>query len=629
MDDQEFPVLGTQKTARKVIGPADPDDTERDRRPSGHPIPVSRGLDRGMRPAKNIRSVRKGNRDVRAQGVQEPLTSPLSPLADSFNPRPTSEKQKNQRQLTDNDLDRSPARTGLGETETPWDSIQNEVATIGTAKPIEIGKPVAMADVAMPRGPAGTGAGGPVATEISMTTVTDRTEASGPRRRVTDAPVVTELCSQTGNDRTEASGPAVTVAGGSVRIVKKFRPAGETTETGMVTGTGSGGTVVTGTRFLAVAEVHAPIAERKGDQWSNIGNSDQITEVNTEMTSPNQLEHTSARGGSVVETDSRGNGMAEDGAHFLKPDVIRGTSDKEPVLVPFSYSSNKEMEAVDTISKEDPAEGDTIMVGVVGSAAPWFLTGWTNDVEVEFMIDTGCQVTILATSVFDRMCDIHPEVRNGLVPCAQRLVSADSSPLTVMGRINLNVVFPGLKCDMWCVVASIGTDGLLGTEALQSCLPHQLDLRTGQLWANGRSTLQLHQQKSTPLVSGSLITAVVIPPDSEVVAKFSISGGQLGACALIDPNWDLTEQYGVLVGHTLVDATTPSASVLIINPNAEEVVLPCGSSIGDLVPVLSVSMARSMEYLSETTTEKLPEYLEDIVRGGSRFPGRYRSSVLA
>ena len=146
-------------------------------------------------------------------------------------------------------------------------------------------------------------------------------------------------------------------------------------------------------------------------------------------------------------------------------------------------------------------------------------------------------------------------------------------------------------------------------------LPHQLDLRTGQLWANGRSTLQLHQQKSTPLVSGSLITAVVIPPDSEVVAKFSISGGQLGACALMDPNWDLTEQYGVLVGHTLVDATTPSASVLIINPNAEEVVFPCGSSIGDLVPVLSVSMARSMEYLSETTTENLPEYLEDIVRG--------------
>ena len=132
----------------------------------------------------------------------------------------------------------------MGETETPWDSIQNEVAMIGTAKPIEIGKPVAMADVAVPRGPAGTGAGGPVRTEISMTTVTDRTEASGPRRSVTGAPVVTELRSQTGNDRTEASGPAVTVAGGSVSVAKKFRPAGEIAETGVMTGTGTGGPVV-------------------------------------------------------------------------------------------------------------------------------------------------------------------------------------------------------------------------------------------------------------------------------------------------------------------------------------------------------------------------------------------------
>ena len=89
----------------------------------------------------------------------------------------------------------------------------------------------------------------------------------------------------------------------------------------------------------------------------------------------------------------------------------------------------------------------------------------------------------------------------------------------------MNIVFPGLQCNMCCVVANIGSDGLLGTEALQSCLPHQLDLRTGQLWAEGRSTLQLHQQKPTPDVNGLLLTAVVLPPDSEVMASFSLNGG--------------------------------------------------------------------------------------------------------
>ena len=120
-------------------------------------------------------------------------------------------------------------------------------------------------------------------------------------------------------------------------------------------------------------------------------------------------------------------------------------------------------------------------MGAVGSAAPWFLTGWAAEVEIEFMIDTGCQVTILGTSVFERMCTFDPRVKSRLRLCGRRLVLADSSRLTVKGELEVTVVFPGLSCDMLLVVASIGSDGLLGTEALQSCLPHQLDLRTEQL----------------------------------------------------------------------------------------------------------------------------------------------------
>ena len=145
-----------------------------------------------------------------------------------------------------------------------------------------------------------------------------------------------------------------------------------------------------------------------------------------------------------------------------------------------------------------PECGEAIIVGAIGSAAPWFLTGWAHEVEIEFMIDTGCQVTILSMTVFERMCTVYPAVRSALRPCLRRLVSADSSPLIVQGQLELAIVFPGLCCDMLFVVANIGSDGLLGTEALQSYLPHQLDLRTGQLWADGWSALQLHQQRLTP-----------------------------------------------------------------------------------------------------------------------------------
>ena len=113
---------------------------------------------------------------------------------------------------------------------------------------------------------------------------------------------------------------------------------------------------------------------------------------------------------------------------------------------------------------------------------------------------------------------------------------------------------------MLFVVDSIGSDGQLGMEALQSCLPHQLDLRMGQLWGDGRSALKLHQQRLTPEVDGFLTTSVVLPPYSAIVTPFSVSG--------VLPNWTLTEEYRVIVGHTLVDSSSRSASVLIVNPKA-------------------------------------------------------------
>ena len=85
----------------------------------------------------------------------------------------------------------------------------------------------------------------------------------------------------------------------------------------------------------------------------------------------------------------------------------------------------------------------------------------------------------MATSVFERMRTSDLQVRSRLRPCGFRLVSADSSLSTVKGELEVTIVFPGLSCDMLLVVASIGSDGLLGTEALQSCLPHQLDYERG------------------------------------------------------------------------------------------------------------------------------------------------------
>ena len=229
------------------------------------------------------------------------------------------------------------------------------------------------------------------------------------------------------------------------------------------------------------------------------------------VTVPELIEH-SAVGGGVADPPFAGQPMENTGE---SGDLQNGRQ---------SHADNRNVPLdVGTGGQESPQDiGETIVVGSVGLAAPWFMTGWADGVEVEFMIDTGCQVTILATSVFERMCASDPRVRSRLRQCGRRLVSADFSPLTVRGELEMTVVFPGLSCDMILVVASIGSDGLLGTEALQSCLPHQLDLRTGHLWVEGRSTLQLHQQRLAPRAAAYLTTLVVMPLDSEVVAPVSV-----------------------------------------------------------------------------------------------------------
>ena len=64
-DSREFPSLEAQRMAGNTKGSAGPSITEMDRRPMGNPTPVLRNLDKGMRPAKAIRSVPRGNRNAR------------------------------------------------------------------------------------------------------------------------------------------------------------------------------------------------------------------------------------------------------------------------------------------------------------------------------------------------------------------------------------------------------------------------------------------------------------------------------------------------------------------------------------------------------------------------------------
>ena len=105
--------------------------------------------------------------------------------------------------------------------------------------------------------------------------------------------------------------------------------------------------------------------------------------------------------------------------------------------------------------------------------------------------------------------------------------------------------------------------------------------------ADGQSTLQLHKQCQVVRASAYTEGSLVVPPDSEIVVPVSIQSPP-GRCSMIEPDSTITENYGVLDGHTLVDTSNGSAKVLVINPGSDVVVLPPFSCVGDVVQVLQL-----------------------------------------
>ena len=90
-----------------------------------------------------------------------------------------------------------------------------------------------------------------------------------------------------------------------------------------------------------------------------------------------------------------------------------------------------------------------------------------------------------------------------------------------------------------------------------------------------------------PRVAAYLTTSVVMPSDSEVVTPVSVRsslGIRPGLCSLMESCTDLTEDYGVLVGRTLVDASSWSASVLMVNPSSDVIHTTLFLVCGELGP---------------------------------------------
>ena len=193
----------------------------------------------------------------------------------------------------------------------------------------------------------------------------------------------------------------------------------------------------------------------------------------------------------------------------------------------------------------------------ISGTGHWFLEGWIGDHSVEFLVDSGSSVTAMSDSFYRNL--VQADAPLGVLKVTARtLRSANGTGIEVMGCSRCSVSFLGLRTEFPIIICDLptGTDAIIGTDVLDSVLPHTLDVKNGLLFAQGGVSLQLHRKDSA--LSGRVFTVghSSIPPYSEAVLHCSIrttggralpSRGQLEGLTLF------AEDTGLIVGRTLVE----------------------------------------------------------------------------
>ena len=119
-----------------------------------------------------------------------------------------------------------------------------------------------------------------------------------------------------------------------------------------------------------------------------------------------------------------------------------------------------------------------------------------------------------------------------------------------------------------------------------------------------------------------LTTSMVLPPDTWIVAPVSVrsaSGIRPASCSLVEPCMGLTEDYGVIVGHTLIAAsswsaepTLPSGVCETLPYHLEDIVTGSHPSLGEAGRLLLRSLLHRYEHVFPAPGEPVTGYTTSV-----------------
>ena len=206
---------------------------------------------------------------------------------------------------------------------------------------------------------------------------------------------------------------------------------------------------------------------------------------------------------------------------------------------------------------------------------------------VEWLIDTGCDPTIVSRKVFSQ---IPIQKRPTLEPCSTELVQADGTPLQIDGVATMAIKFGKQSLQHKVVVGSLESEGLLGVGLLKK-YGGQIDLQSNTLTMCD-TTIRAHQAKMLSCNRVAVAETVLVPAGHRMVigakAAEQLPAGQW----LIEP-LPKPLKSTLAVAKSLVEGGQEVIPIEVMNPGGEDIVLHKGTHAGSIESVTLVGEART------------------------------------
>ena len=266
-------------------------------------------------------------------------------------------------------------------------------------------------------------------------------------------------------------------------------------------------------------------------------------------------------------------------------------------------------------TKSTSPENHQGKVGVSGEGGI-FIKGYINDLEFNFLVDSGATLSLLSKDAFNR---IHGNDSTDMLHEVNApVLQANSDPLNTHGQLKTPFKIKDVIYNTMTIVTDLSVDAILGLDFLMEnkCV---IDMTAMELRIDG-TAIPLIKRGYIGCYRIATTETVHVPPRSEIVTSCGVcttSKEQIAAgIGLIEGDENFLKSEKSLIGKVLV-TTKESVPVRFMNPGFVVQTIHKGTVVAKLTPVQCV--VGETESPSESPEELTPALEELLQRSSERL----------